>query len=259
MTMEEKKEIAKRIYKELGFETDNFQIERIEEINADVFLSTENQRGIGGVIIGNDGSYHVCGSINPLQYYIDEYKNGVRDNMENKESLKLSNGRYAEDLETKQAFENYMSKVDKYNEQVANGETPDVKMGDLLNEYSDTFYDEALEEKKKKIEEDFNNREKDTKIDDLINQIDEKLESINKEDKIKTAANEIVAKIAELPIGSEFVIGEYFTDYKFEMKENFKLMEEVISLCKSNNIQIENTQDGMILGMPWVYKYKKNN
>ena len=179
MTMEEKKEIAKRIYKELGFETDNFQIERIEEINADVFLSTENQRGIGGVIIGNDGSYHVCGSIKPLQYYIDEYKNGVRDNMENKESLKLSNGRYAEDLETKQAFENYMSKVDKYNEQVANGKKPDVKMGDLLNEFSDTFYDEALEEKKKKIEEDFNNREKDTEIDDLINQIDNKLDELN--------------------------------------------------------------------------------
>ncbi|MBR2712625.1 MAG: hypothetical protein IKE73_02825 [Bacilli bacterium] len=175
MNIEEKKEIAKRIYKELGFETDSFQIEKIEEINADIFLPTDNQRGIGGVIIGNDGSYHVCGSINPLQYYIDEYKNGIRDNMESNESLKLSNGKYAGDIETKQAFDGYMSKVDKYNEQVANGEKPDVKMGDLLNEYTDTFYDESLEEKMKKTEENFNNREKDTKIDDLINSVNEKL------------------------------------------------------------------------------------
>ena len=77
------------------------------------------------------------------------------------------------------------------------------------------------------------------------------------EEKIKNAANEIVKKISELPIGSEFIIGDYFTEYKFETEENFKLIEEVLSLCKSNDIQIENTQSEMILGMPWVYKYKK--
>ena len=33
MNIEEKKEIAKRIYKKLGFETDSFQIDKIEEIN----------------------------------------------------------------------------------------------------------------------------------------------------------------------------------------------------------------------------------
>ena len=85
MTMEEKQAIAKRIYKELGFETEEFQIDKIEKINADIFLPVENQRGIGGVIIGEDGTYHVCGSIHPLQYYIDEYKNGIRDNMEGAE------------------------------------------------------------------------------------------------------------------------------------------------------------------------------
>lgn len=205
MNIEEKKEIAKRIYKKLGFETDSFQIEKIEEINADIFLPTDNQRGIGGVIIGNDGSYHVCGSINPLQYYIDEYKNGVRDNMENKESLKLSNGKYAEDLETKQAFENYMSKVDKYNEQVANGEKPDVSMGDLLNEYQDTFSDETLEERMKKIEEEYKNKPKDDKLDRLIAEIDRKIaelepqhENISKDMSIDKKLAEIDAKISEL-------------------------------------------------------------
>ena len=100
--------------------------------------------------------------------------------MESNESLKLSNGKYAGDIETKQAFDGYMSKVDKYNEQVANGEKPDVKMGDLLNEYTDTFYDESLEEKMKKTEENFNNREKDTKIDDLINSVNEKLKDTHR-------------------------------------------------------------------------------
>ena len=79
------------------------------------------------------------------------------------------------------------------------------------------------------------------------------------EEKIKSAANEIVKKISELPVGSEFVIGDYFNEYKFENEENFKLIEEVLSLCESSNVKIENIQAGMILGMPWVYKYKKNN
>ena len=82
---------------------------------------------------------------------------------------------------------------------------------------------------------------------------------INMEEKIKSAANEIVKKISELPVGSEFVIGDYFDEYKFENEENFKLIKEVLSLCESSNVKIENTQAGMILGMPWVYKYKKNN
>ena len=79
------------------------------------------------------------------------------------------------------------------------------------------------------------------------------------EDKIKIAASEIVTKIKELPIGSEFVIGEFFTNYKFEREDKFKLLKEVLSLCESNNIQIENTQAGAIIGMPWVSRYKKNN
>lgn len=95
------------------------------------------------------------------------------------ETFKLSNGKYATDLETKEAFDNYMNKVNRYNEQVANGETPDVSMGDILNEYTNTFYDEELEAKLKKTEENFNNNEKGANINDLINKIDEKLENIN--------------------------------------------------------------------------------
>jgi hypothetical protein len=79
------------------------------------------------------------------------------------------------------------------------------------------------------------------------------------EEKIKVAANEIVKKISELPDGSEFIIGDYFNDYQFEMEEKFDLLDEVLSLCESNGVQIENTQPDMFLGLPWVFKYKKNN
>lgn len=76
-------------------------------------------------------------------------------------------------------------------------------------------------------------------------------------DTIKAYAKEIVQKISELPSGAEFVIGGYFKDYYIKDKERFSLLREVLNQCKENNIEIENTQSGMILGMPWVYKYKK--
>lgn len=120
---------------------------------------------------------------NKIENYKSELKVLRRIEKEQSEKLdetfKLSNGKYATDEETKEAFDNYMDKVNRYNEQVANGETPDVSMGDILNEYTNTFYDEELEAKLKKTEDDFNNREKDTRIDDLINQIDNKLDEIN--------------------------------------------------------------------------------
>lgn len=95
------------------------------------------------------------------------------------ETFKSNNEKYENDLKTKADLDNFRNKVNRYNEQVANGETPDVNMGDLLNEISNTFYDETLELELEKIEENYNNREKDTKIDDLINKIDDKLENIN--------------------------------------------------------------------------------
>ncbi|MBO6244409.1 MAG: hypothetical protein J6O41_07635 [Clostridia bacterium] len=174
MTMEEKKAIAKKFYDKLGLTNYNLEVERDNEINAD-FVCVPDMRGPGGLIIGDNGDYLFCQSMHDFNYWKEEYKKGTRTSTGTDDSLKLSNGKYAEDQETKEAFEGYMSKVDKYNEQVANGEKPDVKMEDLLNEYSDTFYDEALEEKKKKIEEDFNNRQKDTRIDDLIDSVNEKL------------------------------------------------------------------------------------
>ena len=44
MTMNEKEKLAKKIYKELGFEIEEFQTEKVEEIDADVFLPINNQK-----------------------------------------------------------------------------------------------------------------------------------------------------------------------------------------------------------------------
>lgn len=79
--LEEKIEKAKKIYNELGFPAEEFEISRREELNADIFLLKDNQRGIGGVIIADDGTYLICGSIYPISHYIEEFKNGKRDMM----------------------------------------------------------------------------------------------------------------------------------------------------------------------------------
>ena len=95
-----------------------------------------------------------------------------------KVDLKLSNGKYAVNKETKEAFEKYMEEVKKFNEKIERGEDPGIKQGDLLAKYREQFYDESLEEKLKKNEEEFKNRKNDEKIDDLIKKIDEKLEHL---------------------------------------------------------------------------------
>ena len=45
-------------------------------MNADCFTLQELQRGFGGIIIGDDGTYLTCGSLYPLSYYIEEFKKG---------------------------------------------------------------------------------------------------------------------------------------------------------------------------------------
>lgn len=115
-----------------------------------------------------------------LPYYVKFKKIDNSSYINTDESLKLSNGKYANNIETKETFENYMDEVNHYNEQVANGEKPDITQGDLLNKYQETFYDESLENKISKINEENANKEKGTKIDDLINKIDEKIKDYEK-------------------------------------------------------------------------------
>ena len=80
----DKKEILKKICESLDESVDNFESSRLEEINADIYTLKYDQRGIGGIIIGDDGSSLVCGSIYPISHYIEEFKNEKKDSFESK-------------------------------------------------------------------------------------------------------------------------------------------------------------------------------
>ena len=181
MNNEEKKAIAKEFYDKLGLTNYTLEVERDNEINAD-FVWVPDTRGPGGLIIGDNGDYLFCQSMHDFNYWKEEYKKGVRTSGGNDDSLKLSNGKYAEDVETKEAFDNYMNKVNRYNEQVANGKMPDINMGDILNEYENKFYDEELENKIRKIKNDWDNKPKDDNLDKIISDVDKKIDELDNKD-----------------------------------------------------------------------------
>ena len=184
MTKEEKIQIAKKLYEELGIQTENLISTRIDKINADICIPSESQRGTGGIIIGDDGSYLVCGSIKPVESYVEDYKNGERTTMNSNESLVESKVQEFANEETKKAYEEYKREMEEYNRKVENGETPDIKLFDLLDKYRDTFYDEDLEKKLKQIEEEWKNRPKDDTLDKMISEIDKKIEEIEGKERI---------------------------------------------------------------------------
>lgn len=80
MNLEDKKKIAKQIYDGLGLNNYNLENERDDEINAD-FIWVSNMRGPGGIIIGDDGNYLLCQSSHDFYYWKDEYKKGIRSNI----------------------------------------------------------------------------------------------------------------------------------------------------------------------------------
>ena len=77
-----KQEILKKICDSLGENVEDFESSRLDEINADIYTLKYDQRGLGGIIIGDDGSSLVCGSIYPIDHYIEEFKNGRKDTFE---------------------------------------------------------------------------------------------------------------------------------------------------------------------------------
>ena len=74
-----KEEVLKKICEKLLYKVSDFESRRLGEISADIYTLKYNQRGLGGIIIGDDGSSFICGSIHPLEHYIEEFKNGKRD------------------------------------------------------------------------------------------------------------------------------------------------------------------------------------
>lgn len=113
ISFEEKIKIAKLIYMKLGVETEEFKISNIEEINADFFLPMASQRGVGGLIIANDGTYLLCGSMYPESYYISEFKKGKRDNLEINVLQQLIEENSGPDPYWKDILINYFNNVHK--------------------------------------------------------------------------------------------------------------------------------------------------
>lgn len=50
------------------------------------------------------------------------------------DSLQLPNGKYAADIETKNAYDDLRRRMDEYNEKIARGEKPDCDLSDFANE-----------------------------------------------------------------------------------------------------------------------------
>ena len=80
----DKIDVLKSICELFGEKVEDFDNIRLEEIEADCYTLHHGERGLGGIIIGDDNTFLICGSINPIDYYIEEFKNGKRDNI-NKE------------------------------------------------------------------------------------------------------------------------------------------------------------------------------
>ena len=100
------------------------------------------------------------------------------------ESLRIGKNYYAEDAETKQLFDSFMARVQKYNEQIKNNQTPDDSFDGLIKEFEETFYSEDLEKERKEIKEKYQNNERPYfDIDGLVKKIDDKIASIEKKDK----------------------------------------------------------------------------
>jgi len=79
---------------------------------------------------------------------------------------------------------------------------------------------------------------------------------------IQEIAIKMCEKVKNYSVGTEFTIAELVKSvdesYDFSDFENtFEIMEQFLNKCQQENIFIENTQSGQILGMPWDYTHIK--
>lgn len=79
MNLEKKLEFAKEVYSKLDLNEEIFKSSRDDEINAD-YVWIPNTKGLGGLIIGDDGSFLFCQSARGFDYWKEEYKKGIRSN-----------------------------------------------------------------------------------------------------------------------------------------------------------------------------------
>ena len=85
MNIEEKKVIAKRIYKICdGHEYNEFEIVRKGELYADLLYPKGGYKGLS-LIISDDGSYLLCDSSLAMESNFEKFKQGARSNIDEEE------------------------------------------------------------------------------------------------------------------------------------------------------------------------------
>ena len=198
MTIEEKEKIAKKFYDELELTNYTLNSERDDEINADFVWVTDMKEPVG-LIIGDNGDYLLCHLDHGYDYWKEEYKKGARTSNETDDSLKLSNGKYAEDIETKVLYDDLRKRMDEYNAKVLNGEKTDADLSDFANEYINNFHDKELEEKLNKIDENMKQNDNiNNEANELISKINDRLGIDDSNKTLNELLNEIDKRLVEL-------------------------------------------------------------
>ena len=98
------------------------------------------------------------------------------------DEFKIKNNIQFEDEETRIEYQKYLDEINEYNRKIKNGEETDANLADLLNKYREKFYDEELENKMKKIDNqkeniNFENNE----TDELLNKINQRISELDEE------------------------------------------------------------------------------
>ena len=98
------------------------------------------------------------------------------------DEFKIKNNIQFEDEETRIEYQKYLDEINEYNRKIKNGEETDANPADLLNKYREKFYDEELENKMKKIDNqkeniNFENNE----TDELLNKINQRISELDEE------------------------------------------------------------------------------
>ena len=115
-----------------------------------------------------------------LNNSIEELK--LERSNEMNDELKVNDNIQFNSEETQQEFSNYIDEINEYNRKIKNGEETDVNPGDLLNKYREKFYDEELENKMKKIDNQKENfKFENNETDEMLNKIDQKILELDEE------------------------------------------------------------------------------
>lgn len=181
-------------------------------------LEMKKQSGLSDVDRELMKKYNIDPSIDNVKDLLKavELKKEEMYKSEQDEKLKLANGKYAGDIETKELYDDLRKRMDDYNTKVANGEKPNVDLSDFANEYINNFHDEKLEKKLNEIDENMKeNYNENAETKDLISKINDRLGIDDSNKSINEMIDETDKKLEELNRK------EIENNYNIESQSNF--------------------------------------